>query len=209
MPSQLVVNATTATALDNNCRVHTRTTDPRYPACLGRPHVGTSTFELVPYLSETRITKIASGGYMSAAISEDGELFLWGLSNPGIEGELGVLATLDSRFDAAPKKKTGIWSDIVQDEDVKCTNIYIDGNDAIAYDVAIGFGHILVAAKDNDGQRAVFSAGCGSEGQLGLGRIIDFLGEFEEAVELRGKSIMQLEAAGWSSYVVTEDIDLI
>src|SRR5690242_20527022 len=36
-PTRLVVNATTSTILDEDGRVHTRTTDPRYPACLGRP----------------------------------------------------------------------------------------------------------------------------------------------------------------------------
>lgn len=205
-PKGLLVNATTQIALDKEGKVHTRTADPRYPACLGRPHTGTSAFEPVPYLSETHITKIASGGYMTAAISEDGELFLWGQSNPGTEGELGVLARLDDWSDPAMEKETVIWGNTMQDEDIKCLNISIDGEDAIAYDVAIGSGHILVAAK-NDEEHVVFAAGCGREGQLGLGRTADFLEEFEEVVALRGKSIVQLEAVGWSSYAVTKPED--
>ncbi|KAF2629539.1 hypothetical protein BU25DRAFT_268523 [Macroventuria anomochaeta] len=204
-PTQLVTNATTTTALSPSGLVYTLTTDPRYPSCLGRPYTGTSSFEPVPYLSETRITKIASGGYMTAAISEDGELFLWGQANPGTAEELGVLHRLDYDSDAAMKRETVIWGDTVQDENVKCLNIHIDGRDAIAYDVAIGFGHMLVAAKGEDEEHVVFSAGCGAEGQLGIGRADDFLQESEEVVAVRGKRVIQLAAAGWSSFVVTEE----
>ncbi|KAF9698064.1 hypothetical protein EKO04_003801 [Ascochyta lentis] len=202
-PIQLVVNATTATALNEHGRVHTRTADPRYPACIGRPHTGTSVFEPVPYLSETRVAKIASGGHMTAAISEDGELFLWGQSNPGTHGELGVLHRQD--YDAALKGKTGVWCDAEQDDYVKCLSITINGNDATAYDVAIGSAHILVAAKNNEGVHLVFAAGCGSEGQLGIGRTVGFLEEFEAVVATGSKPVVQLEAAGWSSFVVTEE----
>ena len=69
VPSQWCINATTSTVLDPDGRVYTFTRDPRYSRCLGRPHKSGSGFELVPYLSETTITKIASGGYMTAAIS--------------------------------------------------------------------------------------------------------------------------------------------
>lgn len=204
-PTQLVVNATTATALDEDGRVHTRTTDPRYPACLGRSYTGTSTFEPVPYLSETRIVKIASGGYMTAAISEDGELFLWGQANPGTEGELGVLHRLGYDIDAEELQGTVIWGESMQDQDVKCLNIHIDSRAATAYDVAIGSGHVLVAAKNDIGEHVVLAAGCGEEGQLGLEKPCLFQEEFEEAAALRGKRVIQLVAAGWSSYVVVDD----
>lgn len=203
-PTQLVVNATTATALDEDGHVHTRTADPRYPACLGRPHTGTSAFEPVPYLSETHVTKIASGGYMSGAISEEGELFLWGQASPGTEGELGVLHRLDYQSGLG-QDDTMVWADTEQDDYVKCLNIRIDGQDAMAYDVAIGFGHVLVAAKNDGGKHAVFAAGRNSESQLGLGRAVDFVDEFEEVPALRDKKVMQLVGAGWSSYVVTEE----
>lgn len=203
-PTRLVVNATTSTILDEDGRVHTRTTDPRYPACLGRPYTGTSTFEPVPYLSETRINKIASGGYMTAAISEDGELFLWGQTSPGTEGELGVLRRPDSDIDTENSKDTAIWDEPGQDEDVKCLTIRIDGRDAYAYDVAVGFGHVLVAAKNEHGQRVVFAGGCGENGQLGLGKTPSFMRDFEEVVTMRGKQVVQLAAAGWSSFLVVD-----
>lgn len=204
-PTQLVVNATTATVLSSTGTVFTRTTDPRYPSTLGRPDTGTSRFEPVPYLSETCIKKIASGGYMTAAISEDGELFLWGQSDPGTVEELGVLERLDYDADATVKKETVIWGDTIQDDDVKVLKILINGRDATAYDVAIGFGHILVAAKDETGKHAMFAAGCGGEGQLGTGKVADYEREFTEVVVLRGKRVKQLTAVGWSSFIVTQD----
>ena len=202
-PTQLVVNATTETALSPSGQVYTRTTDPRYPSTLGRPYSGSSKFEPVPYLSETRIKKIASGGYMTAAISEDGELFLWGHSNPGTGEELGVLHRLDYEDDAM-SKKTVIYGDTIQDDDVKVLNISIEGGGCYAYDVAIGSGHILVAAERETGELVVFAAGCGAEGQLGTGRVVDHGKEFVEVVALRGNRIKQLAAAGWSSFVVAE-----
>jgi hypothetical protein len=201
-PTQLVVNATTATALDQEGRVYTRTTDPRYPTCLGRAHTGTSTFEPVPYLSETRITKIASGGYMTAAVSAEGELFLWGQANPGTKGELGVLHRLDYASDVEEARQTTIQSDAMTDDDVRCLVIYIQGKEARAYDVAVGFGHILVAARDDSGNRVVFGAGCGSEGQLGVGSLPDFCEEFCELEALRNKEVIQMKASGWTSLVV-------
>ncbi|KAF1929465.1 uncharacterized protein M421DRAFT_419993 [Didymella exigua CBS 183.55] len=205
MPTQLVVNATTATALSQSGQLYTRTTDPRYPSTLGRPYTGALTFDPVPYLVELRMTKIASGGYITAAISEDGELFLWGQSNPGTDGDLGVLHRLDYNTDASVSKETAIWGDNLQGEDVKCLNIHIDGRDASAYDVAVGYGHVLVAAKDETGEQAVFTSGCGAEGQLGIGRSVEFKEEFGEVVAIRTKRVVQLAAGGWSSFIVTED----
>lgn len=206
LPTQLVTNATTATALSPSGWVYTRTTDPRYPSCLGRPHTGTLDFEPVPYLSETHVVKIASGGYTSAAISEEGELFMWGQSCPGTEGELGVLRGLDYESERGDRE-TFICGETEQDEYVKCLSICIDGHVARAYDVAIGFGHVLVAAKNDVGAHVVFSGGCGGEGQLGHGRPVDFLAEFEELTVLRGNRVVQLAASGWSSFVVTEYTD--
>lgn len=204
-PTQLVVNATTATALSSSGQVYTRTTDPRYPSTLGRPHTGSTKFEAVPYLSETRVQKIASGGYMTAAISEDGELFLWGQSSPGTGEELGVLRRLDYNDDAAKKKQTVVWGDTIQDDDVKVLNVFMVGSSATACDLAIGSGHILVVAENETGEHVVFAAGSAAEGQLGAGRPIDYEKEFIEVVALRGKLVRQLAAAGWSSFVVTED----
>lgn len=205
MPTQLAVNATTSTALSPSGQVYTRTIDPRYPSTLGRPYTGASIFESVPYLSETCITKIASGGYMTAAISKEGELFLWGQSNPGTRGGLGVFRGLDYDTDATIDRETTVRGDALQDDDVKCLNIQIGGFEVEAYDLAVGFGHILVAAKNIIGEHVVFAAGCGTEGQLGIGEAVALTEEFEEVPAFRGKRVIQLAAAGWSSFIVTKD----
>lgn len=203
-PIQLVTNATTATALDQRGIVYTYTTDPRYSSCLGRPNTGRPIFEPVPFLSETAVNKIASGGYMTAAISKDGELFLWGQANPGSSEELGVLRGPDGGFDAAERVGTSILCEGIQDDDVKCLSVFIGGEEARAYDVAIGSGHILVAAEDGSGKNVVFCAGRAAEGQLGLHSTFEFCKEFVQVKELAGKRVQQLMASGWSSFVVVE-----
>jgi hypothetical protein len=205
---QLCSNSTTVTALSLDA-VYTSTRDPRYPQCLGRPYDGTVAFESVSYLSETNITKIASGGYMTAAISDEGELFLWGQACPGSAGDLVVLKgnVLDDR--QSESKGTGISIEDEQDDFVKCLTVRIDGEAANVYDVAIGHGHILVAAEvavlGSPVKRVVFAAGDSSKGQLGLSDVGDFVNDFEEISRLRGKKVEQLAAAGWSSLVVTRE----
>ncbi|KAH7392592.1 hypothetical protein BKA66DRAFT_439313 [Pyrenochaeta sp. MPI-SDFR-AT-0127] len=215
VPAQWVTNATTSTVLDQHGKVYTSTRDSRYSKSLGRPYEGSSAFELVPYLSETCVTKIASGGFMSAAVSSDGELFLWGEACPGTDGKLSVfnIDTVDEEglpnFDSMDKvaKVTGIWAEGEQDEFVKCLTIRIDGEEARAYDVAIGCGHILVAVESLDSsgkkKRALFAAGENNLEQLGPNGRNQFFEDFEEVIAFRDKQIAQLVAAGWSTFVVT------
>ncbi len=202
-PPQCVMNAATVTAVDIDMHVWTSTKDPRYPRCLGRLYDGGSDFAPLPYFSESYVTKIASGGYMNAALNSDGELFLWGQACPGAGGELDVLK--DSV--EVDRTLTGISVNGEQDEFVKCLDVQIDGQEATVYDVAVGYGHILVAAEmcetGGDTKRALFAAGDNSGNQLGLGTETNFKETFEEVTALRGKRIVQLVAAGWSTYVVS------
>ncbi|CAN9433203.1 unnamed protein product [Alternaria sp. RS040] len=198
---QHVVNATTTTALDANMRVWTSTSDPRYPKCLGRSYDGGFDISPLPYLEESCIQKIAAGGYMSAAVSSDGELFVWGQACPGAGKELDVL-----KVSGVEVQATGIGVDEEQDEFVKCLDVRIDGQVARVYDVMVGHGHILVAAElcrmGEETKSVLFAAGDDSENQLGLETGADFKESFEEVASLRDKRIVQLEAAGWSTYAV-------
>lgn len=200
--AQCVTNATTMTVLADDARPWTSTGDARYPKCLGRLCDRDSNFAMVPYLSETPIANIASGGYISAAVSSDGELFLWGQACPGITGELEVF----SGNVGANRPLTGISAEGDQDECVKCLEVLIDGHEARVYDVAIGHGHILVAAEmqgpGGDIKRAVFSAGDNSRGQLGLETKDEICERFEEVLALKGKRVAQIVAAGWTSFVI-------
>jgi hypothetical protein len=201
-PPQHVVNATTTAALDANKHVWTSTSDPRYPKCLGRSYDGGFDMSPLPYLEESCILKVAAGGYMGAAVSSDGELFVWGQACPGAGKELDVLKVTGG----VEVPATGIGVDGEQDEFVKCLDVRIDGQMARVYDVAVGHGHLLVAAElcemGEETKSVLFAAGDDGENQLGLETGADFKESFEEVASLRGKRIVQLEAVGWSTYVV-------
>ncbi len=207
-PTQWCTNAITSTALDQSGKVYTSTCDSRYSKCLGRPYDGNPTFELVPYLSETVVSTVASGGYLTAALSSDGELFLWGQNCPGTSGDLSVLnksmAGRDTHQIESPR--TGIWAEGEQDDFVKCMTVYIDGEEACVYDVAVGHGHILVAAEVlSIKKRTVFSAGDNSEHQAGLQTEKASVAEFTELREFKDAHIQQVAAAGWSTLVLRKD----
>jgi hypothetical protein len=202
-PAECVTNATTITVLADDGKPWTSTRDPRYSKCLGRAYDGDSSFAAVPYLSETRVTRIASGGYMSAAMSADGELFLWGQACPGSTGELDVL----NGNVELNRPMTGISAEDEQDEFVKCLEVHVDGHEARVYDVAVGHGHVLIAAEmsgsGGEKKQALFAGGDNSRNQLGLEAKEEFYKRFEEVAALRGKLVAQIVASGWYSLVVT------
>lgn len=204
-PEEWRTNATTVTALHRSGMVYTATRDPRYPKCLGRAYSNDSAFEPVEYLSETCIVKIASGGYMTAAVSAKGEVFLWGQTNPGDEKMVAALGEKGASGTSA----TMISTDEEQDEMVKCLNVMVAGQEACVYDVAVGHGHVLVAAEVRKAgcvtARAVLGAGCNDRGQLGLLTSKPFVEDFEAVPAFAGLKIERLVAAGWSTLVVTSE----
>ncbi|KAF2178714.1 hypothetical protein K469DRAFT_717929 [Zopfia rhizophila CBS 207.26] len=110
-----------------------------------------------------------------------------------------------------PYRKVYSQESAVEDEDedqyVKCVKIEIEEREARVTDVATGSGHILVVAEVEamaKVERAVFAAGQGESGQLGVGGTPKFVDEFTEVRELRGKKVRSLVCAGWSSWVVVE-----
>jgi hypothetical protein len=140
---------------------------------------------------------------MSAAVSADGELFLWGQACPGSTGELDVL----SGNVELNKPMTGISAESEQDEFVKCLEVRVDGLEARVYDVAVGHGHVLIAAEvsGSGGEKkwALFAAGDNSRNQLGLEAKEESYKRFEEVAALGGKLVAQIVASGWYSLVVT------
>ncbi|KAH7075456.1 hypothetical protein BKA63DRAFT_413755 [Paraphoma chrysanthemicola] len=207
--SHWCVNATTSVAVDPKGRVYTMAHDARYPACLGRPYERNAGFEQVSYLSETVIDSIASGGYLSTALSSDGELFIWGQECPGFGRPLSVLRPV-SRSNLLPEgTSNGVFNGTTEDDRddlITLLTVQINGQMANVYDVAIGHGHMLVAAELREAsglvERRVFAAGDNRVGQLGLGLGKKFVADFEEVILLRNKEIVQLAAAAWSTSVV-------
>jgi hypothetical protein len=207
-PKQWCNNSTTFMVIDSRGGPHTMSRDPRYPKCLGRGVANTTSFEPVTYLSETVIEKIASGGYMSAAVSLEGELFIWGQANPGCEADLLVLREGECwNGSQGERKRTGISAEDDEDGIVKCLNVFIEGEEACTRCVAIGHGHILVAAEVKKAgcttKRAVLSAGVNTKGQLGLQLRGGFVEDFKEIPMFRDKKIGQLVATGWTTFVLT------
>ncbi|RKF76327.1 putative serine threonine-protein kinase nek9 [Golovinomyces cichoracearum] len=118
--THVVANQTSFTALSSTGEVWTWG-DSRYSACLGREILCKSSasipclVESLSYLPTGPIKKISSGGYMTAALTEGNDLYVWG----GHPGQPGILDSLAS--DPMP--------------------INIEGADII--DIAVGFDHIL------------------------------------------------------------------
>ncbi|CAI6339236.1 unnamed protein product [Periconia digitata] len=221
LPIDICANAPTMTALNRSThQVHTHAFDLRFPRCLGREDIDPPDWgkaHPVSYLSEIGARKIASGGYYTCVISkaspsssEDddeeagGELYIWGQAPPGTNRELSALRTTPSSDD----------QEAMEDPYVKCVDLRIDDLPADVMDVAVGWGHILVAAQATKRQgtkkeilRAVFAAGCNGKQQLGLQgkeKSRDFVEDFTEVEMLRGKKVVQLVCAGWTSHVVVE-----
>lgn len=208
IPTQWCTNATTSTALSSDGQVFTSSRDLRFPKCLGRTPTNPGHFESIPYFSETCIQAISSGGYMSGAVSTDGELFLWGQSIPGHDGSIAVLEeSALGDDDLGGRGGTRISCAPEQDELIKCLDVYIDGMEARTCRLAIGHGHVLIAAEvrgiDGNTKRAVLGAGVNSNGQLGLQTTTTFVKHFEEISVFRDVAIQQLVATGWSTFVVT------
>jgi alpha-tubulin suppressor-like RCC1 family protein len=136
------------------------------------------------YKRTVHITKLASGGYMTAALSKDGELFIWGRSNPGCEKEL---------------------ADLGNDKRGRVDTMY-EGQEYTVKDVAVGFGHILYTAHPKRGSKSgtlLFAAGQNDCGQL-FASEPDFQESFLPVLGF-GEFTMKkncLWAAGFSSWVV-------
>lgn len=145
--SQLVANVTGFVCLTRDGNVYTWG-DARHSS-LGRSVAETEAKSpgLVESLAGIQIKKIASDGWMTAALSEDGAVYLFGTGTPGTQHSLSCLAELDS-MEAA------------------LVDIEENGEPLDFLDVAVGDGHVLLLVQDG----RVFAAGDNRNGQLGLGQ---------------------------------------
>ncbi|KAF2447309.1 RCC1/BLIP-II [Karstenula rhodostoma CBS 690.94] len=187
-PTHVTANTATLTAISPRGTVHTVATDRRFARAAGRePDFGTETAQPVPFLEHTTITKVAAGGLYTAALADDGELFVWGQAVAGTPGELRCLA------------------DRGDDDDEFVATVEV-GEGARVTEVAVGAAHVLVAAE-RGGSRGVWAAGDNRYGALGLGvdmEASEFVDEFVAVEGLRGKRVKQMVCGGMSSYVVVE-----
>ncbi|KAI9777308.1 MAG: hypothetical protein M1835_005266 [Candelina submexicana] len=181
----LLSNFTSFTLLTNSGNVYTWG-DPRHSS-LGRNPTSSSAAtapHLVDFLGGIPIRKIASGGWITAALSYDNDLYLWG-GRPGEKHRIKDLPDL-------PRKGN-------DEAEVKLVDI--DGGVDIV-DVGVGDGHIVVLCRDG----RVFAVGRGESGQLGVG-----VRKFEEEwMEVRlnlgeRKRVVGVYGGAWSSFLLVEE----
>ncbi len=153
-----------------------------HPQSLGRdPTISNSADPpcAIPSLGGIPIGKVAVGGWIGAAVSEDRDLYIWG----GRAGE-------ERRMHALPK--------LSDDEPVRLVDIN-GGVDIL--EVGVGSGHIMVLTAEGE----IWAAGDGECGQLGTGERrfeqdwVRIRGEWEG----RGK-VVGLGCGVWWSWLVVD-----
>lgn len=199
-PTNLLSSANSFTALLGPTGSIYTWGDPRHQH-LGRtptPSTPAPLPGLVTALDGISIRKVASGGWLTAAVSEDGGLYLWGgWPGFGVDGEKGRIACLPSSL-AADRKKNDEENAEREEEEEEVALVDIEsGVDVV--DVGVGADHILALTADG----RVFGVGLNANGQVGIGK-----GEFcEEWVEVstgleEGRKILGVECGYWSSFVL-------
>lgn len=181
-PKQLLANTATFVLLMEGGEVYTWG-DGRYQS-LGRPITderpkSADTPTAVAALGGLKIDKVACGGWISAALSDNGALYIWGMEAPGSKSSIKCL-----RLEGQGA--------------VAMVELPTSGSEPIdVIDVAIGDNHIVAVTE---GQR-LFAVGDNTNGQLGLGSEID---QFEEWTEVSAVSDAQHVFAGpRTTFVVT------
>lgn len=169
-PTQLLANTGTFMMLMEGGEVYTWG-DARYGS-LGRSIAGDDASPaakpgIVEALGGLKIGKIAACGWICAAMSEDGALYVWGTTSPGGNAKINALKAEDGG-DVVLVTISGGSSDEPLD----------------VLDVGIGDDHIAVVVE---GHR-LFVVGDNSNGQLGLGNDVS-LEDWQEVTQPGIKSV--------------------
>lgn len=181
--AQLTANSTAFTALAVNGEVYTWG-DPRH-SHLGRTPtamVSAYTPSPVTFLGGIPIKKVAAEGWITAAVSRDNDLYVWG-GRPGESERIGALPAVGQGS-----------RDEDDEEEVKLVDI--DGGTDIV-DAAVGGGHVVVLTAEG----RVFTTGRGDNGQLGTGQRC-FADDWVEVISLQGKRVIGVECALWASFAI-------
>lgn len=132
--------------------------DPRYSS-LGRS-IAEAPAErpaLVEALGGLTIKKIACGGWLNAALSEDGACYLWGTGTPGTDRTIRCLR------DAGAGEV--VLVELPNEDEEEPLDVL---------DIAVGDNHVLLLAEGN----RCFAAGDNKNGQLGLGHTQPFVDDW-------------------------------
>lgn len=162
---------------------------PLHARSLGREptaHDPADSPSAIPSLGGIPIDKIASGGWIGAAVSRDRDLYIWG----GRAGE-------ERKFKALP-------ADHFDDDDETVRLVDIDGGVDVV-DVGVGSGHVVALTAEGE----VWATGDGECGQLGNGgrrfeeEWIRVRGDWEGEGKGKGK-LVGLGCGVWCSWVVVD-----
>jgi hypothetical protein len=160
---QLKARATGFTILTEAGQVYTWG-DARHSSALGRVPKDNNSAEqpeLVEALGGITITKIGSGGWVSAALSDSNDAYIWGMGRPGGHGKAVSALSSGQESDAS-------------DQDVRLINIDDDnGEPCDIQDIDVGDGHMALLTTS----KRLLVCGEARNGQLGLG---DTPGDFVE-----------------------------
>ncbi|KAK4547913.1 hypothetical protein LTR36_010632 [Oleoguttula mirabilis] len=126
---------------------------------------------VVEALGGLRIAKVASGGWMSAALSEDGALYLWGASMPGAERSIRCLREAGAG--------EVVLVDIPGGE---------EGEPLDVVDVAVGDAHVAAVTADH----RLFLVGDNTNGQLGVDSEQQFYEDWTEVEALRDVHVQRV-----------------
>ncbi|KAI5799984.1 regulator of chromosome condensation 1/beta-lactamase-inhibitor protein II [Geopyxis carbonaria] len=176
---QLVSNESSFTALTIEGIVYTWG-DPRYS--IGREPSNDEYFQapyIVTALEGLSLSKISSGGWISAALSSEEDLYVWGNATPGCQV-----------IDFIPND-TG---------DVSLVDL---GDDVSIIDVAVGSGHVCLLSRNGD----VYTAGISRNGQTGIGNTGETFQKSWKKIERCWKGTAKTIHSGpfsWSTFIMVE-----
>lgn len=176
---QLESNATTFTALTSDGELFTWG-DPRHG--LGRELTEEEPATepcIVSALEGMYVSKISSGGWITAAVTRDRDLYIWGQQTPGE----------DERIEFLPDGG----------DEVGLVDL---GEDVHIEDVAVGAGHVLALTSECE----VYAVGDNETGQLGAKDNEKFRKEWRKVEKMwkgRAKAVVSGNSA-WSSFILAE-----
>lgn len=168
-PIQLVAGIGTFMVLMEGGEVYTWG-DPRYQS-LGRSIADVPAFRpgLVEALGGLKVSKVAAGGWMNAALTEDRAAYVWGAGMPGTDKTIKLLQ------EAGAGEVALVSISSSRDGDVEPLDIM---------DVGVGDNHIAIVT---DGGR-LFIVGNNKNGQLGLSSDEAWVDEWTDAPRVANKS---------------------
>jgi len=195
-PLHLTSNANTFAALSPSGSIYTWG-DPRHQH-LGRTPTTTTPAQqpgLVTGIGGVPMKKIASGGWMTGAVSRDGDLYVWGRQPPGVDegNRIGCLPGASRTTNMSAEEES---------EDGEVALVDVDGGVDVV-DVGVGAGHILALTRDG----RIFGVGDNSNGQVGIGegrgrRFCENWLEVPMGFEQEKKVIVRVDCGYWSSFVL-------